>query len=148
MFTYYVKTDKDGFITDAPALDAADGLTAVTCGATTKDYLLKYYTKYRVDNGNLVAPGNLPDMSIEALQNIINQQGSQLDTALATIKTLQAMAGTLTTQQTQLNTTLTKANDTIDGLQKMAGTLTLQATQLTKANATATTAPATNTATK
>lgn len=134
MTKYYVKPDSDGKFPDkdtAPALEAADGLVEVSIPTTSIQYFTRYWWMYALlDNGGVQAPGNLPDLSIDGLQSIINQQGAQLDDAQGTITTLQSMAGTLTQQQTQLNATLDKANETITGLQSMAGTLMQQVTQL------------------
>lgn len=134
MTKYYVKPDSDGKFPDkdtTPALEAADGLVEVIIPTTSIQYFTRYWWMYALlGNGKVQAPGNLPDLSIDGLQSIIDQQGDQLDKAQDTIKTLQSMAGTLTQQQTSLNTTLDKANETITGLQSMAGSLMQEVTQL------------------
>lgn len=134
MTKYYVKPDSDGKFPDkdtTPVLEAADGLVEVSIPTTSIQYFTRYWWMYALlENGGVQAPGNLPDLSIDGLQSIIDQQGDQLDNAQDTIKTLQSMAGTLTQQQTELNATLKTANETITGLQSMAGTLMQQVTQL------------------
>ena len=109
--TYYVTLDTDGWVTGTPATkQAADSsLTAVDIPVTSIQYFLRYPTKYRVVNGELQAPANLPDLDIDSLKSIVDKQASQLSTALdtinkqndlinaadATIKSLQATAGAL-----------------------------------------------------
>lgn len=91
MTKYYVKPDTDGKFPDkdtAPALEMADGLVEVSIPTTSIQYFTRYWWMYALlDNGGVQAPGNLPDLSIDGLQSIINQQGAQLDNALGTIKT-------------------------------------------------------------
>ena len=122
--TYYVKLDTDGWITGTPATEQAtdSSLTAVDIPVTSIQYFLRYPTKYRVVSGELQAPANLPDLSIDSLKSIIDQQAGQLSTALdtinkqndlikaanATIQSLQATAGTLGGQLAQSSVTVTK----------------------------------------
>lgn len=122
--TYYVKLDTDGWVTGTPATEQAtdNSLTAVNVPVTSIQYFLRYPTKYRVVNGELQAPANLPDLSIDLLKSIIDQQAGQLSTALdtinkqndlikaanATIKSLQATAGALGGQLAQSSVTISK----------------------------------------
>lgn len=112
MQTYYVKLDKDGFVTDQPSLDKADGLTEVQCPASSVGYFTRYFTKYRVVNNQLVAPGNLPDISIDYLTNLINKQQDEINQQQDQIKA-----------QTDNVNKLSNANNE---LQKMVGGLTAQ----------------------
>ena len=121
---YYVKLDTDGWITGTPATEQAtdSGLTAVDVPVTSIQYFLRYPTKYRVVNGELRAPANLPDLDIDSLKSIVDKQASQLSTALdtinkqndlikaadATIKNLQATAGALGGQLAQSSVTISK----------------------------------------
>ena len=130
--TYYVKLDTDGWIIGTPATKQAtdSSLTAVNVPVTSIQYFLRYPTKYRVVNGELRAPANLPDLDIDSLKSIVDQQASQLSTALdtinkqndlikaadATIKSLQATAGALGGQ-------LAQSSLTIKNLQTALGTV-------------------------
>lgn len=122
--TYYVKLDTDGWITGTPATEQAtdSSLTAVNIPVTSIQYFLRYPTKYRVVNGELQAPANLPDLDIDSLKAIVDQQANQLSTALdtinkqndlinaadATIKNLQATAGSLGGQLAQSSVMISK----------------------------------------
>ena len=121
---YYVTLDTDGWVTGTPATEQAtdSSLTAVNIPVTSIQYFLRYPTKYRVVNGELRAPANLPDLDIDSLKSIVDQQASQLSTALdtiskqndlinaanATIKSLQAIAGALGGQLAQSSVTISK----------------------------------------
>lgn len=136
MAKYYVKTkevDADGrryFTDDLPVLDSADGLTEVTVPDVDQypQYFLLFWNKgyYLDENDQIVSPGNLPDLTIGYLRDVINRQGIQLDSAVSTANDLKKLTSNLTLQQTQLNSTLTEAQTTIKQLQGMAGSLTLQ----------------------
>lgn len=122
--TYYVTLDTDGWITGTPATEQATdkSLTAVNIPVTSIQYFLRYPTKYRVVNGELKAPANLPDLDIDSLKSIVDKQANQLSTALdtinkqndlikaadATIKNLQATAGALGGQLAQSSVTISK----------------------------------------
>ena len=122
--TYYVTLDTDGWITGTPAIEQATdkSLTAVNVPVTSIQYFLRYPTKYRVVNGELRAPANLPDLDIDSLKSIVDKQANQLSTALdtinkqndlikaadATIKNLQATAGALGGQLAQSSITVAK----------------------------------------
>ena len=84
---YYVKLDAEGWVTGTPATEQATdkSLTAVDIPATSIQYFLRYPTKYRIVNGELRAPANLPDLDIDSLKSIVDKQASQLNTALDTI---------------------------------------------------------------
>ena len=130
--TYYVTLNTDGWVTGTPATEQAtdNSLTAVDVPATSIQYFLRYPDKYRVVNGQLQAPANLPDLDIDSLKAIIDQQANQLNTALdtiskqndlinasnATIQSLQATAGTLGGQ-------LAQSSVTISNLQTALGTI-------------------------
>ncbi|OFA10734.1 hypothetical protein LASUN_16410 [Lentilactobacillus sunkii] len=130
--TYYVTLDTDGWVTGTPATEQAtdSSLTAVDIPVTSIQYFLRYPTKYRVVSGELQAPANLPDLDIDSLKSIVDQQASQLSTALdtinqqndlikasdATIQNLQATAGDLGSQ-------LAQSSVTISNLQAALGTI-------------------------
>ena len=71
--TYYVKLDTDGWVTGTPATEQAtdSSLTAINIPVTSIQYFLRYPTKYRVVNGELRAPANLPDLDIDSLKSIV-----------------------------------------------------------------------------
>lgn len=130
MATYYVKADDQGFVAEAPALEEADGLVAVDVPMTSIDYFLRYYTKYALNGTTLTAPGNLPDLNIDYLREIVDRQGTQLEGALKTNNDLKKLASDLTLQQAQLNQSVNESKETIKSLQTLAGQLTLTVTQL------------------
>lgn len=90
MTKYYVKPDTDGKFPDkdiAPALEMADGLVEVSIPTTSIQYFTRYWWMYALlGNGKVQAPGNLPDLSIDGLQSIIDQQGSQIETQADQLK--------------------------------------------------------------
>lgn len=138
--TYYVTLDTDGWVTGTPTTEQAadNSLSAVNIPVTSIQYFLRYPTKYRVVNGELQAPANLPDLDIDSLKSIVDQQASQLSNALdtinkqndlikasnATIQNLQTTAGTLGGQ-------LAQSSVTISNLQTALGTIGGSVAQLT-----------------
>ena len=149
--TYYVKLDTDGWVTDIPATEQAadNSLTAVDIPITSVQYFLRYPTKYRVVNGQLQAPANLPDLDIDSLKAIIDQQAMQLSTALdtinqqndlikasnATIKSLQVTAGTLGGQLAQSSVTISNLQTALGTIGGSAARLEEQVKALTPATA-------------
>ena len=121
---YYVTLDADGWVTGTPATEQAtdSSLTAVNIPVTSIQYFLRYPSKYRVVNGELQAPANLPDLDIDSLKSIVDKQANQLSTALdtinkqndlikesdATIQSLQATAGALGGQLAQSSVMISK----------------------------------------
>lgn len=108
---YYVTLDTDGWITGTPATKQTTdkSLTAISIPVTSIQYFLRYPTKYRVVNGELQAPANLPDLDIDSLKSIVDKQANQLSTALDTIN--------------KQNDLIKSANVTIQSLQTTAGAL-------------------------
>ncbi|PTM24109.1 hypothetical protein DA798_02485 [Lactobacillus sp. PFC-70] len=137
MLTYYVKTDAEtGYISEIKTV-ATEGYTEIYVLPSSKEWFTRYYSHYKVEN-SVAKPtdSGLPDLSVDYLKAVIDQQAEQLieanksiDEASTTITTLQSLAGTLTGQ-------VAKANQTIDSLQKMAGSLTGQIAQLKLAQTT------------
>ncbi|MDT7015129.1 hypothetical protein [Levilactobacillus namurensis] len=137
MLTYYVKTDEEtGYILEVKTV-ATEGYTEIYVLPSSREWFTRYYSHYKVEN-SVAKPtdSGLPDLSVDYLKAVIDQQAEQLieanksiDKASTTITTLQSLAGTLTGQ-------VTKANQTIDSLQKMAGSLTGQIAQLKLAQTT------------
>lgn len=118
MNTLFIKFDKDGFLSEAPLLDKTDGYTAIQVGDITEEYIVRYWSKYRYVDGNLMAPGNLPDLNTDTLITLIQRQSEQIATQgeqLAAYKdtldkTTQA-AAKLGSTQAQLQVTIDKANE-------------------------------------
>ncbi|MCT2881907.1 hypothetical protein [Lentilactobacillus buchneri] len=149
--TYYVKLDTDGWITGTPATEQAadNSLTAVDIPVTSIQYFLRYPTKYRVVNGELRAPANLPDLDIDSLKAIVDQQASQLSTAMdtinkqndlikasnATIQSLQATAGALGGQLAQSSVTISKLQTALGTVGGSVAQLEEQVKALTPATA-------------
>ncbi|WP_461243688.1 hypothetical protein [Secundilactobacillus muriivasis] len=146
---YYVKPDSDNKFPDkdtTPALDPADGLRAVNIPTTSIQYFTRYWWMYafkRDDSQEVTPPGNLPNLDIDYLQGLIDQQGTQLEGAIKTNNDLKKLASDLTLQQAQLNQSVNESKETIKSLQTLAGQLTLTVTQM-QVNQT-TVAPATGT---
>ena len=149
--TYYVTLDTDGWVTGTPVTEQAtdNSLTAVDIPVTSIQYFLRYPTKYRVVNGELRAPANLPDLDIDSLKSIVDRQANQLSTALdtiskqsdlikaadATIKSLQATAGALGGQLAQSSVTVTKLQAALGTIGGSIAQLEAQVTALKPAMA-------------
>jgi len=93
----YVTVDETGFITDFK-LTAADGYQAVTVPLAWIDAVMKYPKKFRVVNGALAAPGNLPSISVNELKQDLDKANNTIADQQTTITKLQQLAGTLTGQ--------------------------------------------------
>lgn len=135
MATYYVKADDQGFVAEAPALEEADGLVAVNVPMTSIDYFLRYYTKYALNGTTLTAPGNLPDLNIDYLREIVDRQGKQLETAQSTVTQLQQLSSQSAQAQAALANDVANAKATITQLQELANQLTQQMAALSIAQA-------------
>lgn len=100
MSVYYVKPDSDNKFPDkdtTPALESADGLRAVNIPTTSIQYFLRYWWMYAFksdDSQEVTAPGNLPNLDIDYLQGLINQEGE-------TIEGLQTALGSATKAQVE-----------------------------------------------
>jgi len=125
---YYITKDDKGFVNVLPELEPKDGYTKVEVGETDKEYFLRYYDKYRVDDdGRLQAPGNLPDISIDTLVNTINQQQTQIEQQTTTLNGLQKALGNATEAQVQAQEKFDTSNQQF---QKLFGSLTEQITNI------------------
>ncbi|WP_367370593.1 hypothetical protein [Levilactobacillus brevis] len=97
---YYVKPDSDNKFPDkdtAPVLESADGLRAVNIPTTSVQYFLRYWWMYAFksdDSQEVTAPGNLPNLDIDYLQGLIDQEGE-------TIQGLQTALGSATKAQVE-----------------------------------------------
>lgn len=104
---YYVKADSDNKFPDkdtTPALDPADGLRAVNIPTTSIQYFTRYWWMYafkRDDSQEVTAPGNLPNLDIDYLQGLIDQQGEQAKKRDKTIEGLQMALGSATKAQVE-----------------------------------------------
>ncbi|WP_394879037.1 hypothetical protein [Levilactobacillus brevis] len=92
---YYVKPDSDNQFPDkdtTPMLDPADGLRAVNIPTTSVQYFTRYWWMYAFKDDNsqkLKAPGNLPPLDNDYLQELIDQQKKQIDQQTTDIQSLQ-----------------------------------------------------------
>ena len=92
---YYVKPDTDNQFPDkdtAPVLEPADGLRAVNIPTTSIQYFTHYWWMYAFKDDNsqeLKAPGNLPPLDNDYLQELIDQQKKQIDQQTTDIQSLQ-----------------------------------------------------------
>lgn len=104
---YYVKLDSDNQFPDkdtAPVLEPADGLRAVNIPTTSVQYFLRYWSHYAFKGDNsqeVTAPGNLPNLDIDYLQGLIDQQGDQAEKQAKTIEDLQTALGSATKAQVE-----------------------------------------------
>ncbi|MQM78814.1 hypothetical protein [Lentilactobacillus buchneri] len=141
MTKYYIKPDKNNEFPDkgiAPVLEVADGLIEVDIPATSVEYFTRYWWMYRLqDNGQVQAPGNLPDTTIDYLQSLIDQQSqqinaqnTQINTLVSTTQDLQTVSGKLGGQLAQALASNAAAQQTIKDLQTTAGKLGGQVAQL------------------
>ncbi|MGJ3977651.1 hypothetical protein [Levilactobacillus brevis] len=95
MSIYYVKPDSDNQFPDkdtTPMLDPADGLRAVNIPTTSVQYFTRYWWMYAFKDDNsqkLKAPGNLPPLDNDYLQELIDQQKKQIDQQTTDIQSLQ-----------------------------------------------------------
>lgn len=100
MPTYYVKPDSDNQFPDketTPVLEPADGLRAVNIPTTSVQYFTRYWWMYAFKGDSsqeVTAPGNLPNLDIDYLQGLINQEGE-------TIQGLQTALGSATKAQVE-----------------------------------------------
>ena len=104
---YYVKPDSDNKFPDqdtTPVLEPADGLRAVNIPTTSVQYFLRYWSHYAFKGENsqeVTAPGNLPNLDIDYLQSLIDQQGEQAQKQAKTIEDLQTALGSATKAQVE-----------------------------------------------
>lgn len=136
MTKYWIKFNSDGLLTEAPLTEAKDGYTEVEVPATSVQYLTRYWQAYRydADRKTLLAPANLPNLDIDALKSLIDQQSQsisqQTDTInkqAATIKDLQTSLG----EATQAQVTAQKSfEDKSTEFQNTFGDLTKQVVAL------------------
>ncbi|WP_282801115.1 hypothetical protein [Secundilactobacillus kimchicus] len=114
---YYVKPDSklNNEFPDkdtAPALEPADGLQEVDVPATSVQYFTRYWWQYRLlDNGRLQAPGNLPNVDIDYLQGIVDQQADKLGQALTTVGQLQTALANAAKAQVQAQQQFVKTQE-------------------------------------
>ncbi|ATU71101.1 hypothetical protein CT113_12490 [Levilactobacillus brevis] len=104
---YYVKPDSDNQFPDkdtTPALEQADGLRAVNIPTTSIQYFTRYWWMYAFksnDSQEVTAPGNLPNLDIDYLQSLIDQQGEQAEKQAKTIEDLQTALVSATKAQVE-----------------------------------------------
>lgn len=97
---YYVKSDSDNQFPDketTPVLEPADDLRAVNIPTTSIQYFTRYWWMYAFksdDSQEVTAPGNLPNLDIDYLQGLIDQEGE-------TIQGLQTALGSATKAQVE-----------------------------------------------
>ena len=147
MALHYVKTDEKNFVIQN-ALKLAEGEKAedykqVTVATADEIDFNQNFQVYQIDENGVYTRGGKQAVTLAELNKAVadakdtiaaqdKTMAEQADTAKSqaeTIKQLQTLAGTLTQQQTELDTT-------IKGLQTMAGQLTMQIAKLTTAETT------------
>lgn len=104
---YYVKPDSDNKFPDkdtTPVREQADGLRAVNIPTTSVQYFLRYWWMYAFkgdDSQEVTAPGNLPNLDIDYLQGLIDQQGEQAEKQTKMIQGLQEALSSATKAQVE-----------------------------------------------
>jgi len=92
---YYVKPDSDNQFPEKdtmPVLEPADGLRTVNIPTTSVQYFTRYWWMYAFKDDSsqdLKAPGNLPPLDNDYLQELIDQQKKQIDQQTTDIQSLQ-----------------------------------------------------------
>ncbi|MCZ2118647.1 hypothetical protein [Levilactobacillus brevis] len=92
---YYVKPDSDNKFPEKdtmPVLEPADGLRTVNIPTTSVQYFTRYWWMYAFKDDSsqeLKAPGNLPPLDNDYLQELIDQQKKQIDQQTTDIQSLQ-----------------------------------------------------------
>ena len=123
---YYVKPDSDNNFPDkdtTPVLEPADGLRAVNIPTTSVQYFTRYWWMYAFKGENsqeVMAPGNLPNLDIDYLQSLIDQQGEQAEKQAKTIEDLQTALGSATKAQVEAQQQVVTTQEQI---QKQFGSL-------------------------
>ncbi len=90
---FYIKYDKNGYLTDTPSTTNADGLTPVYVQDNWVLSLLSYPDKFRYNGSSIEAPGNLPKQDTNELLNKLTADSTKRD---ADIQTLTKQLFTLT----------------------------------------------------
>lgn len=105
---YYVKPDSDNQFPDkdtTPELESADGLRAVNIPFSSIQYFVRRWWMYRFKSDNsqeMVSPGNLyPDLDIDYLRGLTDQQAEVIETQAKTIQDLQKASGQIGGAQAQ-----------------------------------------------
>lgn len=136
---YYVKPDSNNQFPDkdiAPALEPADGLRPVNIPTTSIQYFTRYWWMYAFksdDSQEVTAPGNLPNLDIDYLQGLIDQQGEQAEKRDKTIEGLQTALGSATKAQVEAQQQFVT---TQEQFQKQFGSLSQQIVAVQKQLAT------------
>ena len=130
MSIYYVKPDSDNQFPDkdtTPMLEPADDLRAVNIPTTSVQYFTRYWWMYAFksdDSQEVTAPGNLPNLDIDYLQGLINQQGEQITQQTTNIQALQKENASLKTSGELTQQALMEAVDYLSSQLSTASTTT------------------------
>ena len=144
---YYVKPDTANQFPDkstAPVLESADGLRAVNIPTTSIQYFTRYWWMYAFKGDSsqeVTAPGNLPNLDIDYLQGLIDQQGEQIEQQTKNIESLQTENKSLESANELTQQGLIEAVDYLSSQLSPASTTTG-----TDSTATSTAAPASSAA--
>ena len=93
---FYIKYDKNGYLTDTPSTTNADGLTPVYVQDNWVLSLLSYPDKFRYNGSSIEAPGNLPKQDTNELLNKLTSDSTKYSTDIqALAHQLSALAGLL-----------------------------------------------------
>lgn len=93
---FYIKYDKNGYLTDTPSTTNADGLTPVYVQDNWVLPLLNYPDKFRYNGSSIEAPGNLPKQDTNELLNKLTADSTKYSTDIqALAHQLSALAGLL-----------------------------------------------------
>ena len=93
---FYIKYDKNGYLTDTPSTTNTDGLTPVYVQDNWVLSLLSYPDKFRYNGSSIEAPGNLPKQDTNELLNKLTADSTKHDADLQTlVHQLSALTGLL-----------------------------------------------------
>jgi len=123
--TIYVAVDEQDFIVDFK-LVPAEGYQVITIPLPWIESVMKYPTKFRVMDGVLKSPGNLPSISTDELKTQLDTANQTIEEQKSTITQLQTLSGKLVGQQVVLDATISE-------LKQVAGQLTGQIALLNQA---------------
>lgn len=126
---YWIKTNADGLVSEAPLTEAKDGYTEVDVPVTSAQYFTRYWQAYRYDGSKLLAPANLPNLDIDALRSVIDQQQKQIESLTTDNQGLQKALGEATQAQVTAQQQFTTTSQTF---QQQFGDLTKQLVGLTQ----------------
>lgn len=122
---YFVTIKEDNYIDDL-SLETKSGYTEVDVPLTSVQYFTRWFNHYRLIDGQIQGPGNLPSLDVDYLKGLVDNLGNKLIQATEKLDkqnvALEKSQGVITTLTNKLN----DSDKTIEQLKQMAGKLTDQ----------------------